>query len=117
MLVNVHFPTTVGVRLAGTGMPIDEAVQRILACAQSMRAAVEKMPGRSESFGQKLVEAVKARSRGQPCFSSFIAESASGESFGEELKKAVEKKQGGLPTQKQHGRWVERERERYKEQG
>ena len=100
--------------MAPREVPMDVAIQRVLATAKALLAAAEKAPS-PESFGDKLKKAVtnKLASRSR---SPVVAESAPEESFGEQIKKAVEKKRGGLPTQKQHKERVERERERYKEQ-
>jgi len=51
-----HFPIVAGGM--AFGLPIDEAVERLLNCAAALRASAEKAPGASEDFGKKLKEAL-----------------------------------------------------------
>jgi len=88
------------------GMPIDVAVERLYASARELSAAAEKAPGRSETFGERIKNAVQRRMSA----SSHAQPRADGdESFGENVKKAVEKKSG----RSQHKKQAEAERNRY----
>jgi hypothetical protein len=97
MTTKLHHHTT-GFRMA-FGLPIADAVDRIVASALS--AAAEKMSReREQSFGSRIKQAVKARlAKQQP--RTTTAADADNESFGEKLKKAVRKKSG----QKQPSRY------------
>jgi len=107
MIARFHFPTA-GFG-TGFGVPIDEAVQRVLACARELNTAAEKTP-EGEVFAQRHVKAVQARigSATRPRI-GVLANAAEDESFAEKLKKECEKRSG----QKQHKEYVERERNRY----
>lgn len=98
---------------AARALPVDVAIQRVLASARCLRAAAEKAPAHN-SFGDQLKKAVTNK-LAFANRSSVFAESASEESSGEQIRKAVQKKQGGLPTQEQHKERVERERQRYQQ--
>src|SRR4051794_17417092 len=102
-----HF--TIAAGGMANGLPIDEAVQRMLICAKELDAASQKVSAeREDSFGHKIAQAVKAKvafRSGSP----VIAENTPKERFGEQLKKAVQEKSG----QKRHKEQAERERSRY----
>ena len=79
------------------GLPIDQAIDRIVASARELDAAAEKT-SQPQSFGQKIAQAFKAKlAKQQPRTTA----DADNESFGEKLKKAVRKKSG----QKQPSRY------------
>jgi len=111
MIARFHFPTA-GCATA-FGLPIDEAVQRVLACARELNTAAEKLP-EGEGFAQRLVKAVQARvtpvARPRIALANAaVAPKAEDDSFAERLKKECEK----LSGRKQHKEYVERERSRY----
>ena len=58
MITKLHFPSTpIGMAF---GMPINEAVECVLASAESLRAASEKTPV-SQGFGERLKQAVRQK--------------------------------------------------------
>jgi len=87
MVKRLHIPTTTNSHGIAFGLPINEAIQRMYNTAEAMVAAAEKAPAKSDSFGQRIAEAVKARSR-QPRIAVF-AESADEQSFGEKVSQAI----------------------------
>jgi hypothetical protein len=98
MLVNVHFPTSAIGGMA-FGQPIDVAIARIQASVAELDAAVEKVPDKSDSFGRRLAEAVRARTRLRqpsrvelPAGNSENAPKAEGESFGQKLRAAMKRR-------------------------
>jgi hypothetical protein len=102
-----HF--TIAAGGMANGLPIDEAVQRLLACAKELDASSQKVSAeREDSFGRKIAQAVKAKiafRSGTP----MIAENTPRKGFSEKLKKAVQEKSG----QNQRKERFQRERERY----
>ena len=107
MITKLHHHTTTGFRMA-MGLPIDQAIDRIVASARELDAAAEKT-SQPQSFGQKIAQAFKAKlAKQQPRTTA----DAHNESFGEQIKKAVEKKSGA----KRHKEYAKRERDRYEQQ-
>src|SRR5262249_4913951 len=99
MTAQLYFPTTT----TGTafGVPINTAIERMLASARELSAAAEKTPARADQgFGLKLAQAVKNRvASARPCSTAIFANSAvapkaEDETFAEQLKKAVEERSG-----------------------
>ncbi len=84
MLIKINSPiNTATSRGTLFGQPIDVAVARMKACAEDLRRAVEKVPGRGDTFGSQIAQAVRRKTSAH------------------------------LPTQKQHADRVERESKRY----
>jgi len=128
MIARLHFPTAE--RGTAFGLPIDEAVERVVACARELNTAADKTR-EGDGFAQRLVKAVQNRvtSTTRPRIgvlaNAAVAPTAEGskncrvsffraedESFAERVKKACEEKSG----QKRRKEQAERERSRYTHQ-
>jgi hypothetical protein len=113
-MIRLHFPTVTG-RATAWGIPINEAVERALACARELDVAREKAPA-GEGFGERLTRVVQARvtsamrPRAVVLANTAVAPKSEDESFAEKLKKECEKRSG----QKQQRDYVEKERTRYR---
>lgn len=94
-------------------MPINDAIERVLASARELSASAEKAPGHGESFGSQIAQAVKTKlASGTRPRIAVHASSDGDEGFAQRLKEAAEKKSGA----KRHKEYAERERDRYDEQ-
>jgi hypothetical protein len=111
MLTKLCFPTVIVGSGLAMGQPIDIAIAAVKASAETLAKAVEKAPGRTNSFGQRVAQLAKerVRSRQRLRVAPVTRDSAPEESFGEKLKKAVEERSGA----KQHKDQAARERSRY----
>ena len=114
IMTSLHLSVVAGTRLA-LGLPIDQAIQRMLKCAADLNASVAKAPA-GQGFGERVAQAVKnkvasATRPRTPVFavSATVAPKTEDDSFGEQLRKEVEKRSG----RKQHEEQAERERSRY----
>jgi hypothetical protein len=110
MMTKLHFPIVVAGPGMAMGVPIDAAIATMEATASALSASAEKIPGKGESFAQRLVDAVKAKQRPRRAAVSAGSPPSQGEeTFAEKFARAVKRKSGQERRQQQ----AERERSRY----
>ncbi len=74
------------------GLPIADAISAIQASAESLRLAAEKVPGRSQGFGQRIALAVKRKVGAGYSRIQASAQASNEGGFGEKVTKNVKKK-------------------------
>src|SRR5262252_6622916 len=98
-MMKLHYPTIPFA--TAFNMPINDAIERVLASARELDAAAESVPGKREAFGQRLAQAVR-RKQSPIVFAASAPrkndddndddDEKDSESFGQRIKKAVERK-------------------------
>ena len=98
-MMKLNFPTTPFA--TAFNMPINDAIERVLASARELSAAAEKMSREQGGFGSRIAQAVQ-RKQSPIVFAASAPrkndddndddDEKDSESFGQRIKKAVERK-------------------------